>query len=250
MPPLPPIPQPATVPPGAETFGTAAKVGVSVDYARADHVHAMPIDPVPAHNVAQDAHRNLRLGHVVPPPSATSSDVRGTTENNLVVGVQGIPVAPPQPNEGNTLVVRSGILTWEAKTVGPVGEFVEHPADAGRYLIVAAGRFDQSGKPIPPNLTYNNLTATQLQNLPGVFRLDFGLGNPANPIQGYVTPEPPGQPPSSFMYMVKGTVVGRLQGTFQVLKFNKNGITVQVLNLQGQSEFEGFMIEISLYGKF
>lgn len=42
--------------PTAETFGKAGAAGTSTTVARGDHVHAMPVDPIPAHVAATDPH--------------------------------------------------------------------------------------------------------------------------------------------------------------------------------------------------
>jgi hypothetical protein len=51
----------ASAAPAAETFGAAQAIGTADTFARGDHVHAMPVDPVTAHAAAGDPHTGYRL---------------------------------------------------------------------------------------------------------------------------------------------------------------------------------------------
>ena len=52
---------PATTVVSETAFGQASAVGVSTDYARADHTHGSPTDPIPAHLAAPDPHPQYAL---------------------------------------------------------------------------------------------------------------------------------------------------------------------------------------------
>lgn len=54
-------PSPATTVTSETSFGQAAAVGTGVSYARADHTHGTPTDPIPAHVAAADPHPQYAL---------------------------------------------------------------------------------------------------------------------------------------------------------------------------------------------
>jgi hypothetical protein len=227
-------PQPSNALPGAETFGNAGSVGSSVAYARGDHVHPMPADPIPPHVANTSAH----FAHLI------KGDVQGTLGAASVVALQGVGFAggpPASPaNNGNILTFNNG--KWQPATGGD--QFVEHPINLGmRYLIVAAGFFDTGGNAIGP--TYNKLTATATA-AGGPYLLKFGDATQPAPLT-YKNPSG-----STFMYIVKGTVGSKkiAGGDFYVMQFEDGGIRVRVLPANPDQPVENFMVEISLYGKF
>jgi hypothetical protein len=223
--------QPAKTPPAAEQFGSIASIGTSLTYARADHVHPMPPNPIPPHVANTSAH----LGHVI------KLDVQGTLGAASVVALQGVGFAggpPSSPaNDGNLLTFSNG--KWQPAPGG--SQFVEHPIPEP-YLIVAAGLFKMTdGSSIGP--IYNQLTAKRQGN---GFVLSFG-GTAGDARQRYVNPDPTGPNPKKFNYIVKGTVLAKVPTStnFIVIGFQPDGILVQ-MGVNGSPEF--FMVEISLFG--
>jgi hypothetical protein len=106
------------------------------------------------------------------------------------------------------------------------------------YHAVAAGFFDEEGKAVAKS--YNNLKAIPVGA--STFRLTFGISNPKTPSEGYINPLKHG----NSMYIIKGTVFGRVRGTIHVVSFQDNGILVKPVSLQGDSRLS-FMVEISQY---
>lgn len=109
------------------TFGRPSSVGTSTKVARADHTHGTPPDPLPAHTNDVNAH-------------SLAGDVTGTLGSARVQALQGRSVASNAPTEGNVLRFTNG--SWRPAvpdTTTVSGAFVEHPAKAGAYHIVAAG---------------------------------------------------------------------------------------------------------------
>jgi hypothetical protein len=219
-------PQPANALPAAETFGNSGVIGTSPDYARADHVHPMPIDDI--------------LG-----------DVEGKLSAASVVKLQGVKLAgiPTSPaSDGNVLTFRNGVWEPEAPQPGiPSGKFVEHPTD-GRYLIVAAGHFRADGTQIGP--VYNKLTATPTagNGTPNATAYLLGFGGGAGDASTrFIRPTADGR----FVYIVKGTTQSlKMFGHFSVIDFRDEGILVQVVRGSPEVQVDSFMVEISLYGEF
>ncbi len=96
-------------------FGQAANAGVSPAYSRSDHTHGTP--PLP------------NLG----------GDVTGGIGSTTVVRLRNVNVAATAPTSNQVLTFQGG--QWRPADLPPAaaGEFVEHPAGAGSYAIVAAG---------------------------------------------------------------------------------------------------------------
>jgi hypothetical protein len=210
---------------------------------------------------------------------ALSGDVRGPLNSNIVQGIQSHPVNMlVQPGLRTVLGFDATASTWRLTTLPPApslpqaasalpaaeqfgvagsvgtstdyaradhvhsmppNQFVEHPANVGRYEIVAAGMFQVksvngqiSVAPLGP--VYNNLTATVVTP-PGTFQLAF------NGYNNGVTAASP-----SLMYIVKGSIFGTVSGDFHVLQFVSGGI--QVVANASNGIIGGFMVEISLYG--
>jgi hypothetical protein len=226
--------QPATTVASERSFNKDASIGTSVRYAREDHSHGTPPNPVVAHVAALTAHNAHRL----------AGDVQGTLGASSVMALRGVNLgaAPASPaNNGNVLTFRAEV--WQAEA--PSATLVEHTPGKGRYLIVAAGRFQAAdGARIGP--TYNNLSVTPVPQVANEYIVTFGTGT-GTPDTVYVPPAPANAP--RFMYMIKGTPVtpsGQPGATFNVVAFNPNGIQIRVVGGSPQS----FMIEISLFGDF
>ncbi|HEY3079933.1 MAG TPA: hypothetical protein VGM69_08500 [Chloroflexota bacterium] len=126
------------------SFGAAASAGSAAAFARGDHTHGTPPDPIPPHRTAPDAH-------------TLSGDVTGPIGSAIVERILGVPIAQGALLEGQVLTVRGGQWRAETAPAGPDGAFVAHPPDAGAYSIVAAGRARGDGAVAAP--TYNKLEA-------------------------------------------------------------------------------------------
>lgn len=129
--------------------------------------------------------------------------------------------------------------------------FVEHPnnPNAGRYFIVAAGRFAVRVQSNVVSVSafgpsYNNLrAAVATPAAPGEFLLTFGGGG-LNPAESYV---PPGSNPNH-NYIVKGTPFGPSPGSFHVISMTAAGIRIRAAQASN-APVSGFMIEISFFGR-
>jgi hypothetical protein len=228
--------QPATTVVSERSFNRSASIGTSVRYAREDHTHGTPPNPVVAHVALETAHN----AHLV------TGDVQGTLGATSVMALRGVNLgAPPASpaNDGNVLIFRTGV--WQAEA--PSATVIEHTPQAGRYLIVAAGRFQVTdGARI--GSTYNNLRVTPVPGVANEYTVTFGPVAGANtPDVVYVPPAPANAP--RFTYMIKGTPVtpsGQPGATFNVVALTPTGIQIRVVGGSPQS----FMIEISLFGDF
>lgn len=111
-----------------EAFGRATSVGISLDYARADHTHGTPADPITPHRLDATAH-NL------------NGDVTGPLGTATVARIQKVPVTVPQIPQDNGKVLTLVNGQWQPMPApAPVAtNAVEHPAGLPRYFIVAAG---------------------------------------------------------------------------------------------------------------
>ena len=88
-----PLPQAANTLPAAETFGATGSAGTQASFARADHVHPMP---------------------VLPPLPALAGDVTGAIGDNTVTALQSVAVANTAPVAGQVLMCQSTL-----PSVGP-----------------------------------------------------------------------------------------------------------------------------------
>ncbi len=160
-------------PPGAgnavkteTSFGLATATGVDNNYARADHTHGTPPDPIPPHRGDPNAHQLL-------------GDVTGSLGATVVSRIQNLPVqVPSAANSGMALTFRPAGWTLEP-AAGGTASAVERPAGQPRYLIVAAGRVAMNGTTRGP--AYNGLTASAVPTAPGIINVKFN---------GYINPEP------------------------------------------------------------
>jgi hypothetical protein len=162
-------------------------------------------------------------------------DLSGQYPNPTVARLVGRNVANTVPINGQVLTWNQAAAQWEPRTPALTGDFVQAPA--GPYAIVAAGFFDNQGNAQGP--VYNDLRVSALANPRGDYVLNF---------RGYRRPE-------NFMYLVKGTVqdeerTGQPRATFQLVRFQDNGIRVRVLGVNNETVPLGFMVEISVFGAF
>jgi hypothetical protein len=242
--------QPSNHLPIAEQFGSTGDTGRSLDYARGDHVHAMPPDPIPPHVANPDAHKNHNI----------KGDVERTLSTTFIQRLQGVTLNASGPfspaDNGKVLTFRDGEWHPENPATSPrTGQFVEHPTPK-RYLIVAAGHFQNVQTPsgnvgVPIGPVYNKLRAEPrgipTPNATG-YLLHFGGGTTGNPSNQYINPIPD----RKFVYIVKGTTISKnMFGHFSVIEFNDEGIIVQVVRGSNpEVQVDSFMVEISLYGEF
>lgn len=128
------------------TFSQPSNVGASAGYARADHTHGTPPDPIPAHLADLDAH-------------SLAGDVTGALNSTTVERIRNVLVAAtPAPANGQALVFRNGQWQPEAVSTGPT-DVVEHPPGQGRFFIMAAGIVRCDGTTQRPPV-YGQLSAT------------------------------------------------------------------------------------------
>ena len=116
---------PATTVVASTNFGLASALGASALYARADHAHGTPPDPIPPHRADPDAH-------------TVAGDVAGTVGATTVVALRNVQLAGT-PADGQVLTFRNNRWQPEAVPQGGFEDAVEHPSGAGRYFIMAAG---------------------------------------------------------------------------------------------------------------
>jgi hypothetical protein len=233
---------PATTVVAENVFGPnpkGAQPGGSLKYAREDHTHGLPVDPIPGHLLKTADHF----------PHQIKGDVTGTLGATVVAQLQGVPVSPALPLKDQVLQFDSPTKTWVPKNPaagGAVGNFVERP-NVGRYLIVAAGWF-RIPAPRALNLAplaepYNKLSGKRVAGTSQQFLLTFG-GNAGSAMDRYISPT------DTFTYIVKGTTFGRRPGFFHVIGFSRDGIIVHVAEIGNDVGVEAFMVEISLFGPF
>ncbi len=115
------------------SYSQTAAAGTSDHYARADHTHGTPQDPIPAHKADAAAHNLV-------------GDVSGTVGVNLIQNLQRQPVKAETPVNGQLL----GYVVdhWEPVNppkVNTQGTFVLRPPKATDYSVSAAGRLTIDG---------------------------------------------------------------------------------------------------------
>jgi hypothetical protein len=208
--------------------------GVSLNYARADHTHGLPPNPIPPHLNDVTGHRN----HII------QGDVTRTLNTTFIAALQGIPVDAPNPQPDQVLQFDKTKEAWLAKDIAGIGnaDAVLHPPGRGPYLIVAAGMLRR--QPAGFTHSYNELRLATPPPTPVPNRLliTFGPAAPANPADGYMIPK------TKHMYIVKGTSFGKIPCVFHVEGFDDNGIRILLMNIGDQASFERVMIEVSLFG--
>ncbi len=204
--------------------GNPPDPGNSANFARADHTHGLPPDPIPPHTRSNSDHLNHQI----------DGDVTGTLRATKVVKLQGVPINGIAPNDDEVLQFDLSSGEWMPAR----GDFVEHPRfkapDEGRYFIVAAGILrDETVTP-----SYNTLRIHSV--IRRAFVLTYGGDNPASPVIGYIIP-------GDHTYIVKGTSLGEIAGVLHVEKFTDEGIVVRLVGVPEALPRE-MMIEISLFG--
>lgn len=126
-----PAPAPATTVAPEVLPGLTQKVGTAVEYARADHSHGTPPDPIPTHKVDSAAH-------------ALAGDVTGTTGATSIANLQGRALVATSPQAGDILQFNG--TRWVAANLPPTtGAFVARPDGSDFYKIAAAGHLRGGG---------------------------------------------------------------------------------------------------------
>ncbi|HSF33663.1 MAG TPA: hypothetical protein VLK82_24755, partial [Candidatus Tectomicrobia bacterium] len=198
-------------------FGQTASGGVSAAYSRGDHTHGTP--PLP------------NLG----------GDVTGGIGNTTVVRLRNVNVAATAPTSNQVLTFQGG--QWRPANLpqAPAGEFVEHPAGAGPYAIVAAGIVGLA-QSLPP--IYNNLkvvNAGQASGVEALLEITF---------DGYK------QPSGEHQYIVKALPVFDIELKFGVVvyfdHFEEQFFVLRLISFTGDIPRDlvpqiKLMIEVSQY---
>jgi hypothetical protein len=150
-------------------------------------------------------------------------DLRGRYPNPNVRRLQGRNVASTQPEDGHALAWNESARRWEPKGL------VQAPG--GPYAIVAAGFFEADGSPI--GIVYGDGFNVTPQRVAGDYVLSFAEYD-ARMIKN-----------EKVMYIVKGTVEGKDQATFQFLDFKDEGLLTRVIDTENKPVKRRFMVEIS-----
>ncbi len=237
---VPPIsassgPNPSSIAPQAVAVGGAAAVGGSLDYSRADHVHAAPAYPVvPA------------ASNAVPQPVAAggagaAGNANDFSRSNHIHAAPAVPVVPAASNAAPQPVAAGGSGAPGASPNYSRADHV-HAAPGASNSAVAAGQFDGQGNTI---FSTGGLSAKFLTN--GVYLLSFNAYKP------------------TINYVVKGTPVVSLAmkvpHVFEVLLADSplkdflaqfglgpdQGIYVRILQANTEPTPCNFMVEISAY---
>ena len=190
--------------------------GFSNAFARADHTHGLPPDPIPPHIASTSDH----LIHQI------AGDVTGTLGASVVARLQSTPVSNTPPNPGEILQFDGATSRWipaPAPTGGVTGNFVEHP-NVGPYFIVAAGILSRDGTRVDPS--YNRLRVTVPPTATNAtVTLDF---------TGYRRDQ---------ALIIKGTSLRGRPAIFHVVDLIDRGFVIQF----PLSETGGFMLEVSRF---
>ena len=104
-------------------FGQAAVAGAEQAYARADHTHGTPPDPIPPHVADVTAHAQHTIG----------GDVTGILEDTTVAAIQHVPVVYPEEKlaDGQVLMVVGDERgpSWQPRDLPQPGGDVSGPLD-------------------------------------------------------------------------------------------------------------------------
>jgi hypothetical protein len=219
-------------------FGTNAatlpQAGNSPNFARANHTHGVPPNPIPPHLNDVTGH----LDHQI------DGDVTGTLRTTFISKLQGVRVDAPTPQPEQVLQFDKAKKAWLAKTItGGGADAVLHPTGLDPYMIVAAGILNIPDKKVSPS--YNSL---KFKVDGDGFVLSFGPSGGTSPDVRYMVPT------DAFTYIVKGHSKGKdiaHSGFLHVVGFLDAGIRVQFIpGLISDGPITEAMIEISLFGKF
>jgi hypothetical protein len=211
---------------------TPARAGTSLNFARADHTHGVPADPIPPHVANITTHANHQI----------AGDVTGIIGSTRITRLQGKDVIADDPNDGDILRYNLEKKTWFAvpNNASIDTEAVFHPTDRGPYFIVAAGVIVHDTDVVTP--TYNELRIVQSEG--NSFLLTFGPDSPTSPEDGYIRPK------EEFTYIVKGHSLGKTPAYLHVDGFDDKGIRIRFMPTGNDNFIERAMIEISLFAGF
>jgi hypothetical protein len=209
-----------------------ARAGTSPSFARADHTHGLPPNPIPPHVANITAHAQ----HTI------AGDVTQTVGNTFIDKLQGKTVNAQNPNDGDILQFNLDKNAWLTVPNNSSGgaDVVQHPAERGQYFIVAAGILQLSKKLVAPS--YNKLRIVESDG--NSVLLTFGPDVAASPDDGYIKPS------TKFTYIVKGHSFGKSPAYLHVESFDAKGILVRFIPTDNNDPIEQAMIEISLFGSF
>lgn len=233
--------QSTSAPPPENSFGpfaTGPDMGTSLRYARENHTHGLPADPIPPHVKNTSAHSLHQI----------KGDVTGTLGATVVERLRGVPISKNKPKDDEILQFDPVSKSWTPKkpqTGQTTGDFVEYPPFGFPYAIVAAGLLFAKTKTVDPS--YNELrflrvlgkTPGQLLKGPNLL-LTYGPPNSTTPLQGYV------QPKKGHAYVIKATAFGPHDSIPTVLSFEKDGFVVNFGQPDETLPFAS-MIEVSMY---
>lgn len=262
----------ATTVAAATNYGQASSVGVSTDYARADHTHGSVPSPtmggdvtgvagaakvVAIQNVAVDATKptisgqllgfdaaNNRWKPVGPPPAVLAGDLTGSTNAATVAALRNVAVDATRPTAGQLLGFDAGLNSWKPvpPPVNPAN-VVTRPSGQPAYNIVAAGTLPGIVG-LMPN-AYNNLRVTNVRD--GLVTILFdGYQQPpaSNPSQQYIV--------KVMAVLPSTTALNDLTVAFAGFNDNSTGFTLLVNNAGQRVNIAtlssvAFMIEVSQY---
>jgi hypothetical protein len=268
--------KPATTVAAETSFAQPSSVGVSTDYARADHTHGTPPAPVLAgdvtgaanvakvvalQNVAVDATKPTsgqllgfdaatnRWKPVAPPAGASNlaGDVTGSTGAATVVALRNTPIDPTKPTSGQFLGFDVSTNSWKP-LAPPSGSsaptnIVTRPTGLPAYNIVAAGVLP-GVKGANAN-SYNNLRVTGVVD--GIVTMIFDGYQPppaSSPTQQYIVKVLP--------FPAPGITLNDLTVIFSSFGDNVAGFSLIVNNANQRVAAAtlasvSFMVEVSQY---
>ena len=222
------------------TTARPANPGRSLDFARADHTHGLPPDPIPPHKADPNAHFLFE-------------DVTGPLSATFIASLQRIPVKAEDPKDKDVLQYDQTENAWiptQIEASAPTDpNVVTRPPKETSYSIVAAGIVNVSTGDV--RNPYNKLRYSVIPNpngdpKAGVLTYGTKVGT-SDPLAGYTTQEDWAEFPH---YIVKATSFGEkgTAGLLHVRGFSKDGILIDVIPIK-ETAAESYMIEISAYGR-
>jgi hypothetical protein len=178
----------------------------------------------------------VRFDQAIKVNDAAGGDLTLTYPNPRVARLQGRMVATTQPGQGQVLTWNATANQWQPQPPPqPAAPTNAVTTPAPGYSSVAAGFFHGDGSPRGP--TFGNLEARPLPGPSGHYNLRF---------DGYRQP----REDDPFMFIVKGMAENPRQGApvvVEFVQFFQTHIRIRVVNAQGVSMQNGFMVEISRF---